>query len=85
MPLASARDPHTAIFDQKGTMFFTLQQSNRLGRLIPGTGEVTLVNTPTENARPYGIKVDSKGTPWVAYNGSNKIASINPVTLEVRE
>ena len=38
MPTRAARDPHTAVFDQKGTMFFTLQQSNMVGRMIPGDG-----------------------------------------------
>ena len=85
MPLAAGRDPHSAVFDPKGTMFFTLQNSNMLGRMIPGTGEVTLVETPTKDARPYGIQVDSKGMPWIAYNGSNKVATLDPVTLQVRE
>jgi streptogramin lyase len=28
--------------------------------------------------RPYGIKVDSKGTVWVAFNGTNKIGALDP-------
>jgi hypothetical protein len=36
MPPA-ARDPHTAIFGKDGKIYFTLQQSNMLGRLIRRT------------------------------------------------
>jgi virginiamycin B lyase len=40
---------------------------------------------PTERARPYGIKEDSQGLLWVAYNGSHKIARVDPKTWEIRE
>ena len=85
MPDAAARDPHTPIFDQQGRLWFTLQQSNMVGRLIPETGDIKLITLPTANARPYGIKVNSKGVPWVAYNGSHKLASLDPDTMAVRE
>jgi virginiamycin B lyase len=85
MPDPAARDPHTPIFDQKGRLFFSLQGSNMVGRLIPETGEIKLITLPTADARPYGIKVNSQGIPWLCYNGSNKLASINPDTMEVRE
>ena len=37
---AGARGPHTPIFDQNGTLWFTLQ-SGMVGRLIPTTGEAS--------------------------------------------
>ena len=40
---------------------------------------------PTPDARPYGVIVNSQDVPWVAYNGSNKLARIDPATLAVRE
>jgi virginiamycin B lyase len=85
MPDPAARDPHTGIFDKNGTLYFTLQQSNMLGRLVPATGEIKLVTLSTPRSLPYGLKQDSKGTIWVAYNGTNKIGSMDPVTMEVRE
>lgn len=85
MPDPDARDPHTAIFDDDNTMFFTLQHSNMIGRLVPSTGEVTLVDAPTPKSRPYGIKIDSQGTVWVACNGSNCLLSIDRDTLEITE
>jgi virginiamycin B lyase len=85
MPDPAARDPHTGIFDKNGTLFFTLQQSNMIGRLVPSTGEIKLITLTTPRALPYGLKQDSKGTVWVSYNGQNKIASMDPVTMEVKE
>ncbi|MFK8031625.1 MAG: cytochrome C [Gammaproteobacteria bacterium] len=85
MPDPKARDPHTAIFDEDNTMFFTLQQSNMIGRLVPSTGEITLVDAPTPKSRPYGIKIDSNGTVWVACNGSNCLLSIDRDTMKVTE
>jgi virginiamycin B lyase len=85
MPDPEARDPHTAAFDQNGILWFTLQNSNMLGRMDITTGDIRLVKTPNPNARPYGIKVDSQGTPWVAYRGANAVASIDPGTMAVKE
>jgi virginiamycin B lyase len=61
-----ARDPHSAVFHPNGMLYFTAQRARMLGRLNPETGELTEVAT---EPNPYGIKVDSEGTVWVAYNG----------------
>ena len=75
MPDPEARDPHTGIFDKNGTLFFTLQQSNMLGRMVPSTGEIKLITLTTLRSLPYGLKQDSKGTVWVAYNGTTRLAA----------
>jgi virginiamycin B lyase len=85
MPVPNAHDPHTGEFDQQGILWFSLQQSNMVGRLDPTTGDIKLVTLPTPDARPYGVKIDSKGAPWIAYNGANKVATLDPVTMTVRE
>jgi virginiamycin B lyase len=85
MPDPAARDPHTGIFDKSGTLYFTLQQSNMVGRLVPSTGEITLITLATPRALPYGLKQNSQGAIWISYNGANKLASMDPVTMEVRE
>ena len=66
-------------------MWCTLQRSNMVGRLDPATGEVRLVTAPTERARPYGIKIDAAGVPWVACNGSNCLLKVDPATMELTE
>ncbi len=85
MPDSRARDPHTPIFDQQGILWFTVQNGNLVGRLNPATGEVRLVESKTPNSRPYGIVVNSKGTPFFDLFGTNKIGSINPATMEITE
>lgn len=85
MPDPSARDPHSGIFDSQGNLWFTLQQSNQVGWLNPGTGEIKLVTMPTPNSRPYGIKLDANGAPWVACNGSNCLVKVDAETMALTE
>jgi len=76
-----ARDPHTAAFHPNGNLYFTAQQAGMLGRLNPQTGELMEVDV---EPRPYGIKVDQQGTVWVAFNGTNKIGSVDPDSMDIR-
>lgn len=81
---SAARGPHTPILDQKGTVWFTLQ-SGMVGRVVPATGEVRVVRTPTANTYPYGIAVNSAGVPWYVDFRGNRIGRVDPVTMEIRE
>ena len=85
MPDPKARDPHSLHFDQSGILWFTLQQSNMIGRLDPASGEIKLLTAPTPRSRPYGVMVSSKGVPFVVLFGANKVARIDPKTMEIRE
>jgi len=85
MPDPRARDPHTPVFDSQGVLWFTVESGNFIGRLDPKTGEVRLKEVPTPNAVPYGIVVSSKGVPYFCEFGTNKLASINPETMEITE
>ncbi|MEL7450705.1 MAG: cytochrome C [Pseudomonadota bacterium] len=76
-----AGDPHTAIFHPNGNMYFTAQHAGVLGRLDPNTGALTEIDT---ERRPYGIRVGSDGTLWIAYNGTNKIGALHPDDMTVR-
>jgi virginiamycin B lyase len=84
MPLPNAKDPHTGEFDSQGVFWFTLQQSDMIGRFNPATNETKLVSTK-ERARPYGIKFDKDGSPWVACNGSPCLYRVNRETMELTE
>ena len=76
-----AKDPHTGVFHPNGSLYFTAQHSGMVGRLNPETGEVDEVET---RARPYGIKVGSNGRLYIAYNGTNAIAEMDPDSLDLR-
>ncbi len=85
MPDPAAKDPHSGIFDDRGRLFFTVQRSNMIGRLDEATGEIKLARVATPRALPYGIKLDSEGTPWVSCYGSNCLIKVDPETLELTE
>ena len=75
MPNPKARDPHTIAFLQDGRIFFTVQAGNFIGTLDPKApdGAIKLVESPTVNSRPYGVRLDSKGVPFFDEFNSNKI------------
>jgi virginiamycin B lyase len=56
-----------------------------VGRIVPSTGEMKIVRTPSDNTYPYGIKVDSHGTPWYVDFRGPRIGSIDPETMKITE
>ena len=87
MPDPKARDPHTPLFSKDGTLWFSVQNGGFMGKLDPKTGEIKLA-TPAgaPGQQPYALKFLSDGIrPWFSYFGSNKIATVDPVTMEVKE
>jgi len=84
MPDPAARDPHTPLFDHNGQLWFTVQNGQKVGRLNPQTGEIKLVTMPGR-WNPYGVVMTSKGVPVVCMFRTNKIASFDPVTMEMKE
>jgi len=87
MPNPKATDPHTIAMLPDGRLFFTVQAGNFIGTLDPKApnGAIKLVESPTVNSRPYGVRLDSKGVPFFDQFNSNKIASADPKTLIIRE
>ncbi len=82
MPDEKVKDPHTLIFDARGDIWFTAQNSGAVGHLETKTGKIRLAYTG-ERTRPYGIVINSKGTPWFNLFGVDQIASIDPATMKV--
>jgi virginiamycin B lyase len=56
-----------------------------VGRIDPGTGDIKLKSLPKPDSRPYGIAVNSRGIPFFCEFGTNKLASINPDTMDIKE
>jgi len=87
MPDPKARDPHTPLFDKNGILWFSVQNGGFMGRLDPKTGDIKLVapNGPP-GQQPYALRFLSDGVrPWFSYFGSNKIATVDPQTMELKE
>jgi virginiamycin B lyase len=87
MPDSTVRDPHTMIWGKDGIAWFTAQQSQRIGRFDRNTGEIRLWRPPGEGrTNPYGVVLDpTTGQPYFNLWATNKIATIDPKTLEYRE
>jgi virginiamycin B lyase len=83
MPNEAARDPHTLIFDSKGDIWFTVQSGNFVGKLTMADKSIQLVAMPEESARPYGIVLDNTDRPWVALFGTDKLATVDPESMEL--
>jgi virginiamycin B lyase len=85
IPDSKGEDPHTPVFDSHGTLWFTFQVANMVGRLDPRTGKVDLKHVPTTDSHPYGIAINSKGIPIFCEFATNKMAKIDPETMEITE
>jgi len=87
MPDPKAKDPHTPLFDKNGILWFSVQNGGFMGRLDPATGEIKLwqpVGAPGQQPYPLRFLSDQR-QPWFGYFGSNKMATIDPDTLELKE
>jgi len=84
MPLPNAKDPHTGEFDHDGIFWFTLQLSDMIGRFNPSNGDIKLVSTKP-GAKPYGVKFDKDGSPWVACNGAPCLYRVDKQTMDLTE
>ena len=82
----SARDPHTMAFNEQGNIWFTSQGANSVGFFDMDSKEEQIISVPTPRARPYGIIMDNNMTkPWIVLFGTNKLATVNPETMELSE
>jgi DNA-binding beta-propeller fold protein YncE len=85
--------PHTLRFDKQGIVWFTMSQSNQVGRFDPSTGQIKVIDLPRGMVRqdereplPYGLDVNPlDGTIWYSKLWANKIGRIDPNTLAVTE
>jgi virginiamycin B lyase len=89
MPDPKARDPHTPIFDKRGILYFTLQGANMVGRIDPNSEpkpeNVKLITLPTTRSNPYGMVVASDNSIYFCEFGGNRLAKIDPDTMELTE
>ena len=85
MPDSALRDPHTMIWDRNGVAWFTAQRANKIGRLDRATGQIKTWSPSADRSGPYGVVVNTKGQPWFNLFGTNKLATVDPKTLEYKE
>jgi virginiamycin B lyase len=81
-PNSRPHDP-TAALD--GSLWFTGQRANILGRLDPKTGTIREYRLKTPDSGPHGLAADQKGNIWFTANYKGYIGKLNPSTGEVIE
>jgi virginiamycin B lyase len=76
--------PHDPLAARDGSLWYTGQLANKLGRLDPKTGEIKEfpVNPSTG---PHGLKEDGDGNIWFTGNFSSVMAKLDPKTGKVTE
>jgi len=85
--------PHTHMFDSKGKLWYTEIAGNRVSRLDPKTGEITVFNLPEQPQLfedsfwlwPYGLTIDSLDNVYYTKLGGNRVGRIDAATGEITE
>ena len=80
-----SRSAHADLRPEGHPVRFTLQQANMVGRLNPETGDIKLITMPQPRSLPYGMVVSSTNALFLVEFGANRVASIDPVTMAVKE
>jgi virginiamycin B lyase len=84
-PLPSGSGPHDvfASAGPHGAVYYTAQQTGRLGVLEPASGKVREVALG-EGSAPHGVIVGADGAAWITDGGLNAIVRVDAGTHAVR-
>jgi virginiamycin B lyase len=77
--------PHDPLVAPDGSLWYTGQFANVLGRLDPRTGTIKEYRLARANAGPHGLAADQDGNIWYTGNFAANIGKLNPKTGEVTE
>jgi virginiamycin B lyase len=84
VPTAGSR-PHDPLAVRDGSLWYTGQFANLLGRLDPANGKFHEFHLPTENSGPHGLVDDRDGNIWFTANFKGYIGKLDPATGKVAE
>ncbi|GAB4392669.1 MAG: hypothetical protein Tsb0032_09160 [Kiloniellaceae bacterium] len=74
-----SRDPIEA---PDGTIWWTGQWGNLIGKIDPATGEMTEYDLP-EGTYPHSVTLDAEGKVWYTGNKNGTVGYLNPATEEI--
>ena len=77
--------PHDPMAARDGSLWYTGQMANVLGRVDPKTGKVKEYPLKTAHSGPHGLKEDRQGNIWYTGNTGALVGKLNPKTGEVTE
>jgi virginiamycin B lyase len=76
--------PHDPAFGLDGTLWYTGQRAQTLGRVDMGTGQVREFPLPGRHG-PHGLVSDRDGNIWYTGNAAGLIGKLDPKTGQVTE
>jgi virginiamycin B lyase len=77
--------PHDPLAAKDGSLWYTGQLANLLGRLDPKTDEITEFPLKTPHSGPHGLVEDNDGNIWYTGNTGSLIGKLDPKTGAVTE
>ena len=77
--------PHDPLAASDGSLWYTGQMANVLGRVDPKTGEIKEFALKTPHSGPHGLQEDQYGNIWYTGNTGSLIGKLDPKTGAVTE
>jgi virginiamycin B lyase len=77
--------PHDPAAAPDGSLWYTGQGANKLGRLDPKTGEFKEYPLKTRDSGPHGLVADQEGNIWFTAISGGYIGKLDPKTGEITE
>jgi virginiamycin B lyase len=77
--------PHDPLAATDGSLWYTGQMANVLGRVDPKSGKVKEYPLKTAHSGPHGLMEDKEGSIWYTGNTGALIGKLNPKNGEVTE
>jgi len=84
VPTAKSR-PHDPALAPDGSLWYTGQAANKLGRLDPKTGEFKEYPLKTPNSGPHGLVADQQGNIWFTAISGGYVGKLDPTSGEISE
>ena len=77
--------PHDPAVAPDGSLWYTGQMANKLGRLDPQTGQFKEFPLKTPDSGPHGLVADRDGNIWFTAVFKGYVGKLNPATGEITE
>ena len=77
--------PHDPAVAPDGSLWYTGQAANKLGRLDPKTGEFKEYPLKTPNSGPHGLVADKDGNIWFTAISAGYVGKLDPTTGDIKE
>jgi virginiamycin B lyase len=77
--------PHDPALAPDGSLWYTGQGANKLGRLDPSTGAFKEYPLKTPHSGPHGLVADQRGNIWFTAISAGYIGELDPKTGDIRE